>query len=72
MPGKVANAISIPRELLDGGPADLADELENKARVPLRDMSEAAFSVIQKCWDRQLDTYSWPPPGDIVVMRVVR
>ena len=65
------HCISVPKYLLDKGPADLAEQIENKAKVKLRDMSTEAQEVFRQCWDPEVDGHPWPPPFDHVLLGFV-
>ena len=67
----VTHCISVPSELIEGGPADLAEQLGNEDRIPLREMSSEAYAVLEKCWDPAVDGGPWPPYGGIVVKAFV-
>ena len=68
---KVTHCISIDPKLLEGGPADLAEQLKNDDRVRLKDMSAEAYAVLQRCLDPAVDGGQWPPYGGTVIVGVM-
>ena len=68
---KVSHVMHISRTALAGGPPDLAEQVVNMDRIPLREMSAAAHKVFESAWDPALDGCKWPPNSDCVLKGIL-
>ena len=62
------HCITVPVDALSHGPCDLREQVENRGKVPYREMSSDAAEVFRKQWDKNLDGRPWPPAQDDVLM----
>ena len=62
------HCLSVPVDALSHGPSDLREQVENRLRIPFKEMSADAANVFRSQWDKNLDGRPWPPAQDDVLM----